>query len=133
MCVHCGKVGQYFSNNLLNVVPIVNPTIYWAIFCQVVLVNVRTLLQTCIIFSYFDKHLGKDMTLQLPDYGSPLVGKILTSCWGKYETIGPIDAWVDFGKTLGNVLENIAQLFRSVPYQLSYHMNENSIYFEVKN
>ena len=75
------KIWAIFFDHLPNVVPIVNPTIYWAIFCPVVLVKVSTLLHTCIIVSYFDQHLGKDMTFQLPDYGSPLVGKILTSCW----------------------------------------------------
>ena len=97
---------------------IVNPTIYWAIFCPVVLVNVSTLLHTCIIVSYFFQNVGKDMTLQLPDYGSPLFVKILSSCWAKYEknmhvltfinTIGQnIAQWMvglAIGKTLGKVL-----------------------------
>ena len=64
-----------------------------------------------IVVSYFNQNLGKDMTLQLPDYGSPLVGKILTNCWAKYEKYLP-NRWL--GWTIGTTLENIAQPFHSV-------------------
>ena len=69
---HCEKVGQYFSNTLPNVVPIVNPTIYLAIVCPVVLVNVGTLLHTCIIVSYFDQQLGQDF----PNKWATVVGQL---------------------------------------------------------
>ena len=107
--MHCEKFGQYYFNTLPTVVPIVNPTIYWAIFCPVVLVNVSTLLHTCIILLYFDQNLGKDMTLQLPDYGSPLVGKILTNCWAKFEKICLIDGWVDYWQSVGKCCPTFSQ------------------------
>ena len=89
----CPTLCQSQPSHLLN----------WAIFCPVMLVNVSTLLHTCIIVSYFVQNVGKDMTLQLPKYGSPLVWKILTSCWAKYETIMHV---LTFTNTTG---QNISQ------------------------
>ena len=123
--LHCEKVGQYFSNTLPNVGPIVNPTIYWAIFCPVLLVNVSTLLHTCIIVSYFVQNVGKDMTLQLPDYGSPLVGKnldqLLGKIWNNYARTYvyqyhwakycPIDGWVDYWYNVGQPFHSVLTFF----------------------
>ena len=81
-------------------------------------------VHNCFVFS---PKCGKDMILQLPDYSSPLVGEIFTSCyllgkirkkiartyiyqyfWSKY---CPIDGWVHDWHNVGQSVGKYCQTF----------------------
>ena len=122
--------------------PSVNLTIYWAIFCLVVLVNVSTPtshVYNCFVFCPKCGQRYDPSTTRL--LGSPLVGKILTSCRAKYETIMyvpsslpiplariryPIDGWVGYwhnvGQSVGKILPNLFTVYRLTYTDYSYEL-----------